>query len=89
MPLQGLDYWMQVKWHLDRGEFAEHGFFPGIRLSQEAPRLMMVAPALEWHPTNETVLRYLDRGIDIQRVGIGLKWRRGIEVMFRTGARRC
>ena len=50
--------------------------------------LLLVAPALEWHPTNEVVLRYLDGGIDIRRVGIGLKWRRGIEVMFRTGARR-
>ena len=23
LPLQGLDYWMHVKWHLERGEFAE------------------------------------------------------------------
>ena len=88
LPLQGLDYWMRVKWHLDRGEFAERGYFPGIALSKEAPRLLLVAPALEWHPTNEVVLRYLDPGIDIQRIGIGLKWRRGIEVMFRTEARR-
>jgi hypothetical protein len=88
LPLQGLDYWMRVKWHLDRGEFAERGYFPGVLLSKEAPKLLLVAPALEWHPTNEVVLRYLDEGIDIQRVGIGLKWRRGIQVMFRTGPKR-
>jgi hypothetical protein len=86
LPLQVLDYWMRVKWHLDRDEFNEKGYFPGIMLRKEAPRLFLVAPALEWHPTNETVLKYLDPGIDIRRVGIGLKWRRGIEVMFRTGA---
>jgi hypothetical protein len=85
LPLQGLDYWMRVKWHLDRGDIAERGYFPGVPLSKEAPRLLLVAPALEWHPTNEVVLRYLDQGIDIQRIGIGLKWRRGIQVMFRTG----
>ena len=88
LPLQVLDYWMRVKWHLERGEFTERGYFPGIALSKEAPRLLLVAPALEWHPTNETVLKYLDPGIDIRRVGIGLKWRRGIEVMFRSGAGR-
>jgi hypothetical protein len=84
LPLQVLDYWMRVKWHLDRGEFTEHGYFPGIPLSSEAPRLVLIAPALEWHPANEVVLKYLAPHIDITRVGIGLKWKRGIEVMFRS-----
>ena len=88
LPLQGLDYWMHVKWHLERGEFAERGYFPGIALRTTPPRLILVAPALEWHQTNEVVLRYFDPSIDIQRVGIGLKWRRGIQVMFRSGAKR-
>ncbi len=88
LPLQALDYWMHVKWHLERGEFAERGYFPGIALRQEPPRLILVAPALDWHPTNEVVLRYFDPSIDIQRIGIGLKWRRGIQVMFRSGAKR-
>ena len=30
LPLQGLDYWMRVKWHLDRDEFEKAGYFPGI-----------------------------------------------------------
>jgi len=86
LPLQGLDYWMRVKWHLDRGEFTEKGYFPGIALRKDAPRLLLVAPALDWHPANEVILKYLHPGIDIERVGIGLEWRRGIEVMFRSGA---
>ena len=84
LPLQVLDYWMRVKWHLDRGEFAQCGYFPGIPLSDAPPRLVLVAPALEWHPANETVLKYLAPTIDVTRVGIGLKWKRGIEVMFRS-----
>lgn len=86
LPMQVLDYWMRVKWHQERGEFTEHGYFPGMALRKEAPRLLLVAPALEWHPTTETILKYLNPAIDIERVGIGLKWRRGIEVMFRSRA---
>ena len=29
LPLQALDYWMRVKWHLDRGEIAGSGAFYG------------------------------------------------------------
>jgi hypothetical protein len=86
LPLQVLDYWMRVKWHQDRAEFEQNGYFPGVRLTREAPRLILVAPALEWHPANQAVLKYLTPEIDITRVGIGLKWRRGIEVMFRSRA---
>ena len=87
LPLQALDYWMRVGWHLERGEFAQKGYFRGIPLIQEPPRLLLVAPALEWHPTNERILKYLHPAIDVTRVGIGLEWRRGVEVMFRSGAK--
>jgi hypothetical protein len=32
LPLQALDYWIRVKWHLDRDEFSSHGYFPGVIL---------------------------------------------------------
>jgi hypothetical protein len=83
LPLQALDYWMRVKWHLDRGEFAARGFFPGITLSPELPRVLLVAPAMEFHPTNETVLRYLKPEIPIERIGIGLEWKRELKVVYR------
>ena len=44
LPLQGLDYWMRVKWHLDREEIASKGYFPGIRLVNSSPRLLLVSP---------------------------------------------
>ena len=62
LPLQALDYWMRVKWHLDRGEIAGSGHFTGIRLGAEAPRLLLVAPAMEFHPSNETVLGFFSAG---------------------------
>ena len=89
LPLQALDYWIRVKWHLDRGEFASHGYFPGIALQPDPPRLLLVAPSLEFHPTTEALLRYFSPRIEVERIGLGVEWRRGLEVMFRlSGAER-
>ena len=89
LPLQALDYWIRVKWHLDRGEFTPHGYFPGIALRPEAPRLLLVAPSLEFHPTTETILGYFAPSIDVERIGLAVEWRKGLEVMFRLpGAQR-
>lgn len=83
LPLQALDYWMRVKWHLDREEFTARGYFPGIPLAKAAPRLILVAPSIEYHPSNETVLRYFSREVPVHRVGVGLEWRKELRVMFR------
>jgi len=88
LPVQALDYWMRVKWHLDRGEFAGKGYFPGVALRPDAPRLLLVAPALDWHPTNEALLRYFRPDVDAERLGVGIEWKRDLKVMFREPARR-
>jgi hypothetical protein len=84
LPLQALDYWMRVHWHLTRDEFGAHGYFPGIPLTKEPPRLLLVAPALDFHPTTESVLSYLSPSIEVERIGLGINWRRGLSVMFRA-----
>jgi len=86
LPLQALDYWMRVRWHLERGEFAAAGYFPGVALSSAAPRLMLVAPALDFHPTNEILLRFFAPNIPVERIGVGLQWRQDLRVMFRSPA---
>ena len=83
LPLQALDYWMRVKWHLGRGEFSKSGYFPGIPLSSAPPRLLLVAPSVEYHPTNETILKYFSPEVPVERVGVGLEWRKELRVMFR------
>jgi hypothetical protein len=89
LPLQALDYWIRVKWHLDRGEFSTCGYFPGVELRREPPRLLLVSPSLEFHPTTETVLSFFSPGIDVERIGLGVEWRKGLQVMFRLpGAER-
>ena len=87
LPLQALDYWIRVKWHLDRGEFASMGYFPGIEVRAEPPRLLLVSPSLEFHPSSETILCYFAPGIAVERIGLAVEWRKGLRVMFRlTGA---
>jgi hypothetical protein len=84
LPLQALDYWMRVKWHLDRRQFSANGYFPGIELRSDPPRLLLISPALDYHPSNECVLRYLAPDIEIERVGLSLEWQWGLKVMFRS-----
>ncbi len=89
LPIQALDYWMRVKWHAERGEFAERGYFPGIAVRREWPRLLLVAPSLAFHPKTETVLRYFAPSVEVERIGIGVEWRQGPKVVFRLrGAER-
>ena len=89
LPLQALDYWIRVKWHLDRGEFTAHGYFPGLLLRPEPPRLLLVSPSLEFHPSTESILSYFAAGIEVERVGLAADWRKGLQVMFRLrGAER-
>lgn len=83
LPLQALDYWMRVKWHLDQQEFSARGYFPGIALTGATPRLLLVAPSLEYHPSNETTLKYFSGNVPVERVGVGLEWRKELRVMFR------
>jgi len=89
LPLQALDYWMRVKWHLERGEFFGKGYFPGIELRIDPPRLFLTAPALEFHPSNEIVLRFFGPDIPVERVGIGIEWRQELRVMFRSSVTTC
>jgi hypothetical protein len=89
LPMQALDYWMRVRWHLDRREFSAAGYFPGLQLRPDPPRLLLVSPCLEFHPTTETILGYFLPDIDVVRIGLAVEWRKGLQVMFRlAGAER-
>ena len=60
--------------------------FPRAReLLAEPPRLLLVSPALDFHPSNERVLRYLSPRIPVERIGVGLEWRKELKVMYRSG----
>jgi hypothetical protein len=84
LPLQALDYWIRVAWHVERREFQANGYFLGHELRPEAPRLLLVSPALDFHSTNECVLRYFSPAIPVERLGVGLEWRKELKVMYRS-----
>ena len=87
LPLQALDYWMRVDWHVRREEFTAHGYFPGQALVKTSPRLYFVAPALDFHPSNATVLRYFSSVIDYEIVGVAHPRSGALSVAFRRGSR--
>jgi hypothetical protein len=83
LPLQGLDYWARVRWHHERGEFQQFGYFSGLQLSPRKPLLLLVAPSLRIHPSIDTVLRYFSPEIEWSVVGVDERWREGIRVIYR------
>jgi hypothetical protein len=89
LPLQALDYWIRVEWHSRRGEFTSCGYFPCSQLQPAPPRLLLVSPSLDFHPTTETLLGYFAPHIEVERIGLAVEWRKGLETMFRLrGAER-
>lgn len=87
LPLQALDYWMRVNHHACQGEFGEHGYFPGVALRREPPRLLLISPELEFHPTTETLLAFFSPQVPVERIGVGSGWRGALQVVHRQAAR--
>jgi hypothetical protein len=91
LALQGLDYWVRVRWHHAQppdyatglGEFQRHGYFPGIALSPLPPKLYLVAPALRIHPATETVLRHFKPEVEWTLIAIDERWRKEVRVVWR------
>ncbi|MBI4466179.1 MAG: hypothetical protein HY656_01960 [Acidobacteria bacterium] len=85
LPVQGLDYWLRVRWHQERGELARFGYFSGLNLKPAPPELLLVAPALQFHPTTESIVEYLAPEVRVTLVGLNEDWRRSLRVVFRRG----
>ena len=91
LALQGLDYWIRVRWHhmqnpdsaTGLGEFQRHGYFGGVRLSELPPRLWLVAPALRVHPATEVLLRHVSPRVEWTLVALNERWREQVEVVWR------
>ena len=85
-PLQGLEYWRQVRRHQEAGDFARLGYFPGMALSPLPPRLWLVAPALRWHPRSDDITGWLAPEVPWARIGLNEEWRHSIQVVYRKEA---
>jgi hypothetical protein len=83
LVLQAAGYWRHVSHHLEHGDLSRYGYFPGVQLQAAPPLVYLVAPALRFHPATDDLLRYLAPEVEILRVGLAEKWRRGVRVVMR------
>jgi hypothetical protein len=83
LPLQAANYWLRIRRHLEQGDFPRYGYFPGIELQPQAPLVYLVAPALRFHPSTDSLLHYLAPELEVIRVGLAETWRRGLRVVLR------
>jgi hypothetical protein len=83
LPLQAADYWSRIRRHQAHGDIARYGYFPGIELQAVPLIVYIVAPALRFHPSTESLLRHLTPEMEIVRVGLSESWRRGVRVKLR------
>ncbi len=81
LPIQALDYWMRIAWHARRNEL--NHLFPGVPLQYLAPKLILLAPATQFHSTNASILRYFSSLIEVERVGVNSEWREDMRVILR------
>ena len=91
MAMQGLDYWIRVRYHhlqhadnvTGLGEFQRHGYFGGVALSPLPPRLYLIAPALRIHPASEVVLRHLHPEVEWTLIALDERWRDKLKTVWR------
>jgi len=83
LPLQAAGYWLRIRHHLEQHDFARYGYFPGIELQAAPPLVYLVAPALRFHPSTDTLFRFLSPELESTRVGLAESWRRGLRVVMR------
>lgn len=89
LPMQALDYWLRIAHHAAQGDFEAKGYFSGLPVRRDPPRLLLVAPALAFHPSTERILHFFDSRIEVERVGLGVEWQRSLRVVLRVrGAER-
>ena len=83
LPMQAVEYWLRVRRHQRNGDFERYGYFAGKQLDAKPPLVYLVAPALRFHPSADTVLKHLLPEIQVTRIGLNENWRRGLKVVFR------
>jgi hypothetical protein len=83
LPLQAADYWHCLRRHQLQGDLERYGYFPRLPLQMLPPLVYLIAPALRFHPSTETLMKYLSPEMQIIRVGLAESWRRGLRVVLR------
>jgi hypothetical protein len=83
LPMQGLDYWLRVRWHHLRQEFQSKGYFPGVRVSAELPLLFFVCPQFRYHSSFPQIVRQINPAVPMIQVGINENWKKSVQVVLK------
>lgn len=84
LPLQGADYWRRVETQRLRGRIAQARLFDDAEISDEPPLVYLVAPALSFHRSFETLARFIRDDVEIYRYDLNEDWRAGVRVARRN-----
>jgi hypothetical protein len=83
LPLQGLDYWLRVRWHHLRQEFQAKGYFAGAELNPAPPLLFFVCPQFRYHSSFPQLVRHFEADVPLIQIGINEDWKEGVRVVLR------
>ena len=75
LPIQALNYWVAVDALIKRSPDSIASYFPHQQISRRSPRLLLIAPALEFHSTTERITAYFGAQVPLERIGLNAAWR--------------
>ena len=82
LPLQALDYWVAADAIRKTSPDLVASYFPNREVSRASPRLILIAPALEFHPTTERITKYFSAEVPLERVGLNAGWRTAVKIRY-------
>jgi hypothetical protein len=83
LPVQGLDYWLRVRWHQLHQEFLSKGYFRNVAISPDSPVLFFVSPQFRYHDTFPRIVKHISPLVPLVQVGINEDWRSGVRVVMK------
>ncbi len=82
LPIQGLEYWVAVDAIIKTSPSFITSYFPNRQISQAPPKLILIAPALEFHPKTELITRYFGKQIQLECIGVNATWRTAVKKRY-------
>lgn len=82
LPIQALDYWLAIDTLIKTSPDRITSYFPHLQIPQPSPRLILIAPALEFHPKTELLTSYFGAQVPLERIGLNSTWRMAVKKRY-------
>jgi hypothetical protein len=87
LPIQALNYWVAVDDLIRTSPNLMASYFPNQHVSRVSPRLILIAPALEFHPATELITGYFGAHVPLERIGLNAGWRTAVKKRYHQHGR--